>query len=234
MDRSRTSDELRSGRIGRTDRLVIFGLDGTLFRTESVTVPAVQESFESIGLPVPNPDVILSFIGQLGSAMAQWAGQLHPDRDVDRLMAEIDKHELELVRTVGRLFDGVADGLVDLKSEFGALAICSNGGAAYVNEVLDARKIRQHFNLVRYRREDDVSKSGMVKDVVNHFEATLAVVVGDRQDDVRAAKENGLGSVGAGYGFGKKGELDGADAIAESFGRVPDLVRSVFDIIGRD
>ncbi|MDP7532710.1 MAG: HAD hydrolase-like protein, partial [SAR202 cluster bacterium] len=82
--------------------------------------------------------------------------------------------------------------------------------------------------------EDDVSKSGMVKDVVNHFEATLAVVVGDRQDDIRAAKENGLGSVGAGYGFGKKGELDGADAIAESFGRVPDLVRSVFDIIGRD
>ncbi len=213
--------------------LVIFDLDGTLFRTDSVTVPAVQESFESFGLAVPDPDVIIGFIGQPSSAMARWAVETCPAERVDRLMAEIDRRELELVRTVGRLFDGAAEALASLRADYGSLAICSNGQSRYVHDVLDATDIRERFDLGRYRREDDVSKSGMVRDVARRLNAERAVVVGDRADDVRAAKDNGLGSVGAGYGFGGPDELDDADAVAESIGHVPDLVRSVFEKFGQ-
>ena len=213
--------------------LVIFDLDGTLFRTDSVTVPAVQESFKDFGLSPPVPDVILGFIGQPISALARWARETCPAESVDRLMAEIDRRELELVQTAGRLFEGAVEALAALRNDYGSLAICTNGQSRYVHDVLDATQIRQHFDLVRYRREDDISKTGMVRDVVRRLNAQRAVVVGDRADDVRAAKDNGLGSVGAGYGFGSPGELDDADAVAESIGHVPDLVRSLFEGLGQ-
>ena len=42
---------------------LIFDLDGTLFQAESVTVPAVQDTFLDAGLEVPRLELILDFIG---------------------------------------------------------------------------------------------------------------------------------------------------------------------------
>jgi phosphoglycolate phosphatase-like HAD superfamily hydrolase len=52
--------------------LLIFDLDGTLFRTDSVTVPAVQTSFADHGLPVPPRETILPLIGTPGDDLRPW------------------------------------------------------------------------------------------------------------------------------------------------------------------
>jgi phosphoglycolate phosphatase len=47
------------------------------------------------------------------------------------------------------------------------------------------------------------------------------VAVGDREADLRLAKENGLPFVGCLYGFGGEGELDGADVMIEDIAKLP-------------
>lgn len=54
------------------DAVLIFDLDGTLFQTESVTVPAGQDSFRDAGLQVPDSALILDFIGRPMSELAAW------------------------------------------------------------------------------------------------------------------------------------------------------------------
>ena len=51
-------------------------------------------------------------------------------------------------------------------------------------------------------------------------------MVGDRKHDVLGAKENGLACIGVLYGYGSKGELEdaGAIAIAQTVNELKDLL----------
>ena len=44
--------------------LLIFDLDGPLFKPETVTIPAVQHAFRDRGLPIPPLEKIRSFFGR--------------------------------------------------------------------------------------------------------------------------------------------------------------------------
>ena len=52
-------------------------------------------------------------------------------------------------------------------------------------------------------------------------------MVGDREHDVRGARENGLQVIGALYGYGSREELEeaGADWIAKTVEEIPGYVR---------
>ena len=49
--------------------LIIFDVDGTLFETQYVTVPAVQQAFAGFGLPVPPNRAFARFLGNLWKRM---------------------------------------------------------------------------------------------------------------------------------------------------------------------
>ena len=53
--------------------------------------------------------------------------------------------------------------------------------------------------------------------------------VGDRSDDIEAAKDNSASSICAGYGYGTLQEPRDADAIARAPREIPGLVRSMIE-----
>ena len=61
---------------------------------------------------------------------------------------------------------------------------------------------------------------------IEGYDPAATVMVGDRMHDVRAAKANGLRSVGALWGYGGEAELReaGADFLAAAPAEVPGLV----------
>ena len=89
--------------------LVIFDLDGTLFRSDSVTVPAVQGSFTDYGLPVPARETILPLIGTPIDDLRTWVRERCPRSLADELYTEIERRELGLIASEGRLYGGVRD-----------------------------------------------------------------------------------------------------------------------------
>jgi phosphoglycolate phosphatase len=207
--------------------LLISDLDGTLFRTETVTVPAVQQGFSKFGLPIPADEEVFDFIGKPHSDFQDWIRSKCGDDNADELVVTVDRLEIELVASTGRLYPSVREVLDALRSLVGNMALCTNGYQTYVRRVITTHRIDSYFDTVRFRQTSADSKPVMVHTLLAHLGGTPAIVIGDRHDDIEAAHENGALAIAACYGYGSSEELASADAAAHSPAELPGLVRSL-------
>jgi phosphoglycolate phosphatase len=200
------------------DGLLIFDLDGALFRTETVTIPAVREAFAAYGLEPPEDGEIRGLIGTSSAEYRRWLAARCPIALAEHVERFAVQRELALIPEAGELYDGIAGALEALRGAVRALTICSNGPAAYVEAVLDHCSIASLFDVVRPRREDDADKSQMVHDLLAQLDRPrrhCGVVIGDRWDDIEAAHANGLPALGVSWGYADAGELDEADLVID-------------------
>jgi phosphoglycolate phosphatase len=202
------------------DGLLIFDLDGTLFRTETVTIPAVREAFAAYGLEPPEDGEIRGLIGTSSEEYRRWLAARCPIALAEHIERLAVQRELALIPEAGELYDGIAEALAALRGAVRALTICSNGPAAYVEAVLDHCSIASLFDVVRSRREDDADKSQMIHDLLQQIGPVSGgrgpgAVIGDRWDDIEAAHANALPALGAGWGYADPGELDEADLVID-------------------
>ncbi len=204
--------------------LIIFDVDGTLLETERVTVPAVQRTFAAHGLPEPDAATICSFFGKPVEAYEAWLAEQCPPGTAARIVAETNAMELRLIGSEGRLYPGALETLSELLAAGHSLAVCSNGPQDYVDEFLDSHGVGPFMAAVRARGSRRVDKAVMAGEILGLIPARPAFFVGDRHDDVDAARAHGMVSVGAAYGFGGDAEIAGADARIASVTELPALV----------
>jgi phosphoglycolate phosphatase-like HAD superfamily hydrolase len=207
--------------------LVIFDLDGTLFQTQRVTIPAVQQTFASNGLPAPDADEIGSYIGRPPREYYEWLAKYCSPKQSDRIIAETDRRELELVGEVGCLFPGVPEMLADLRASGFHLAMSSNAPDSYFEIVLDTQNLRSWFDPAYCRGARFSSKNEIVGTILRERPARSFAVVGDRNDDIESAHAHGGFAVAVTYGFGTKKELADADKVVDSPGAIADAVKSL-------
>jgi phosphoglycolate phosphatase-like HAD superfamily hydrolase len=205
--------------------LLIFDLDGTLFQAETVTVPAVQQSFQDQGLPIPGQEKICSFFGKPTSEFHTWLHSRCPQEKAAELIATVDSREVALISETGELYPRVLEILATLQALVSQMANCSNGPQDYVERVIGVHGLEPFFEKVRYRQFDQDSKPLMVCELLEQLKSRPAIVIGDRQDDVEAAHQNGLLAIAASYGYGAAEELKAADAAAACPSELPNLVR---------
>ncbi|MBN1827169.1 MAG: HAD family hydrolase [Candidatus Eisenbacteria bacterium] len=203
--------------------LLIFDLDGTLFRGDRGTARAVWETCDRHGLPRPSADAINGYFGRPVHEFHDWFRGMAPGRDMTLFLEEMDRREFDLVAETGELYPGVREMLERFRREF-RLAICSNGSKIYIDTVLESRGITGLFDRVRHRERPEESKPEMAREVLGEIPARPAVLVGDRRDDFRAARDNGIFFIGSAYGFGAPGEIDGADAVVREAREIPAAV----------
>lgn len=212
-----------------TKALIIFDIDGTLFETQRVTAPAVQRTLAAHGLPVPTIEEICAFCGKPVKEYHAWlAAQCRPGT-ADRVIAATDLLELELVRSEGKLFDGVDHMLATLSAQGHALAVCSNAPDDYLDAVLDGHALRDRFVEVRCRGTRPVTKTDMVRELMDVIPRRPVLVIGDRHDDVEAAHANGAMSIAVRYGFGDATEFALADAEVHRVEDIPPAVAWLLD-----
>jgi phosphoglycolate phosphatase-like HAD superfamily hydrolase len=203
--------------------LIIFDIDGTLLETERVTVPAVQRTFAAHGLPVPDHGTICGFFGKPVETYEAWLAEQCPPGMAPRIVAETNALELHLIGSEGRLYDGAREVLEELHARH-VLAVCSNGPDDYVNEFLNAHKVRPLLAAVRARGTRYSGKAEMIAEIKALGLGAPIIVVGDRHDDIEAARANGALAVGAADGFGGEHELSGAQASISSIRELPAVI----------
>jgi phosphoglycolate phosphatase-like HAD superfamily hydrolase len=203
---------------------LIFDLDGTLFRTETVTIPAVRHCFQELGIPVPPEDDIRSFFGKPTLEFHDWVRTISNVKNDSELVDSISRTELELISVTGELYPEIPEVLSILRGSVEKMAICSNGTGEYVPRVLSELCIIEFFDTVSYRGDSGHDKPFMVRELLEFTPGPPAIVIGDRWDDIEAAHENAIGSIAAGYGYGKIDELKHADAVADEPGELTFLV----------
>lgn len=205
---------------------IIFDMDGTLFQTESLLLPAYHKMFDILreeGLysgPTPPEERILSGLGQLLSEI--WKNVL-PDVDeaVHRRASEIlMKLEIEgLEAGISTLYPGVEGTLRKLKERGVRLFVCSNGLEDYIHSIVTVHRLQDVFKGLYSAGGQGIStKVQLLRLLLDHFGIGKTWMVGDRSSDVQAGKENGQTVIGCGYaGFGRDEELKGSDVIISSF-----------------
>jgi phosphoglycolate phosphatase len=214
---------------------ILFDLDGTLFRTETLLETVHHRVFETLraeGLysrPTPPIDRLL---GSLGMLLHDIWKRVMPDGSPEaweRANALLLQYELEeLSEGRGELYPAVAETLRTLRGQGIRLFIASNGLEAYVKSVPQAKGISELFeDKYSAGQYGTSSKDDLVRRLLDAHElnASETWMVGDRSSDVEAGKQNGLFVVGCDYaGFRHEGELDGSDAVIRHFADLLDLL----------
>jgi phosphoglycolate phosphatase len=205
---------------------LIFDLDGTLFRVETVTVPAVKTAFKSLGLAPPTKNRILSGIGKVTQRFYQ---ELLPEgkRNLASVLQTIgSENEILLLRQgKGQLYSGTKKVLGHLRDNGYHLGLISNSSYKYFREIIQAFSLAPFFSHTLCAGETKgFQKRDLIRRIGNLLGGTKAIVIGDRKEDILAAKENGLKSVGCLYGYGSREELEAAEWKIE---KIKDLI-SIF------
>ncbi|MBV9928899.1 MAG: HAD hydrolase-like protein [Acidobacteria bacterium] len=197
-------------------RNVLFDLDGTLTDPAAGIVRCIQYSLETLGLRCPDAVELESYIGP---PLRRTFGTLCQTSDVAYIERAVSLYR-ERFSTVGlfenAVYAGVPQMLADLRAASYRLFVATSKPKVY------AERILRHFSLEGYFVEVCGSElDGRFEDkaelLLNLLERhglapRQTVMVGDRKEDVLAARRNALPSLGITYGYGSEEELLGAGA----------------------
>ena len=224
---------------GLSMKAMIFDLDGTLFQTEKLAVPAFQETFRHLKESgefqgdIPDEEKIHSVFGlthqELWEVLLPEATSALKEK-ADRYMLQ---KELELFHQgKGEIYPDVRETLMKFHQEGWSLFVASNGARDYVRTALETKGLIFLFKGIYTAGEyQTADKADLVRILKNDHKITDGFMVGDRSSDMKAGKENKLFTVGCRYTgypqFGKENELDEADAIIHSFKELQQVVEEV-------
>lgn len=208
-------------------KLVIFDLDGTLFRTETVDIEAVNNALISNGFSPKADDEILGLIGYTLEEAIKKLINTDEETILEKLSKDIMSFEQELIESSGELYEGVI-GLLDcLKDRGYKLCICSNGDKEYVEAIINKFSMYNYFDDVKYSQEG-ITKSQAVATLKNKYSVDRFVMVGDRSSDIEAASNSNGISIGVTYGFGKE-EVLTADYVADTPAEIEFILDNIYN-----
>ncbi|WP_040952582.1 HAD family hydrolase [Gorillibacterium massiliense] len=212
---------------------MIFDMDGTLFKTESILLTAYHRLFDDLrkeGLYSGETPPEERILGGLGMLLEDIWKRVMPDspREVHQRADELLLyHQLACLKLgEGELYPGVAETLQALHHRGIRLFVASNGLEDYVKRIAQHKGVAPLFeNLYSAGEYLTRSKVDLVKLLLDTHGISSAWMVGDRSSDVEAGKKNGLKVIGCDYaGFGGQNELAGSDVRISAFPKLLDLL----------
>ena len=193
---------------------VLFDFDGTLYKgTGELNAWCFARALEEMGLPPADQERIDQSVGLTF-------------RDIARLMTRSEspetlaRFERLTFQYVPRYIEGhvrpekwTAELLDGLKAQ-ASLAICSNAAPDYLLPMTQALDIAGRFDLI-WPYHEGIDKAGAIPRIMEKLGAERAVFVGDRREDVTAARAAGVPVVGVRNAVYPR-ETDGADVAVET------------------
>lgn len=199
---------------------VIFDMDGTLFQTDKILQLALDDTFEHLRAinkwDAESP--IDTFREIMGAPLPKvWQTLLPAHSEEDRQYTDqyfLEKLLVNIREGNGALYPNVPEVFRYLTSKGHSIYIASNGLTAYLNEIIRYYELDQWVTeTFSIQQIDTLDKSDLVGKIVKKYSITDGIVVGDRLSDIKAAKQNGLLSVGCNFDFAQEDELVQADVV---------------------
>ena len=212
-----------------TYKTIIFDLDGTLFKTDTVFIEALREVCLKREIQLQDKEYITRFIGEpMTKICREIFGKNITDIEVESIRDEVRKIEKRMIAQSGMLFEGVVEMLEKLKASGYTLCICSHGSSQYVNNILDTFHIEDKFSFIKSRQEE-FTKSQLVKQILDETRCCSAIIVGDTYNDFQAADDTGCISIGVTYGYGCN-DYEKSDFVAHCSTDIYDIIMKINSI----
>lgn len=214
---------------------ILFDLDGTLWDS----VDAVAASWNLVLEPQAGISITRDELsGLMGLQMPQIAAAILPELSEDeqlRILDECSQSELAyLAEHGGILYDNLEETLTELAEKY-RLFIVSNCQSGYIECFLKAHRLEALFDGFECWGNTNLSKGENIKRVIEQYNLSSTVMVGDTVSDCNAAEYAGVPFVFARYGFGEV-ETDRCAAIIDSFGALVPLFCSselLWSVVGK-
>lgn len=199
-------------------QIILFDLDGTLTESGEGITKCVQYALSRFGIEEPDLEKLQCFVGPplLESFMA-YAGLSREDAE------KAVEYYRERYNTTGiyenRLYPKVRELLELLKVNDKILGVASSKPEVYVRKILEYFRVDGYFRVLVGSELDGrrTGKAEVIEEALRRldldWQRDSVLMVGDREHDVKGARECGIQCIGVTYGYGSREELEKAGAV---------------------
>lgn len=209
---------------------LLFDLDGTLVNSSRTIAVCIDYALDKLGMLPDDAPRVETWIGlPLLDIFRDHFGLEH--EPAESAIAHYREHYEFLAQAGSEVYDGIHDALSGLRNAGFRLFIATVKPTPVAEKVLGDLGLRAYFDGVAgastgHERRD---KASIIAYALAEFglEPHRSLMIGDRDQDVLGARQNGLPCVAVTWGFGSTGELEQAGpafSIAHSRELVPLLV----------
>lgn len=210
---------------------IFFDLDGTLTDSQEGIKASLRITLDHYGVKKTDEE-LKPFLGPaLWESLPKYAG--FKEEDVKPAVEIFRKHYFETGIYINKVYPGVVELLEKLKAAGKHIVLATGKPEVQANIVLNHFGLMKYFEFVGGSTLDPSrSKKGQV---IAHAMKNLnlgeedkrrIIMVGDRDNDINGAHENGLEVAAVLYGYGSQEEFDkaGADYVCESIEDLGELL----------
>lgn len=201
---------------------IMFDLDGTIVESDKGVISSVLFALEELGITVDENQDMKKFLGPpLFYSFTTFLGL--DENTTEKAIALYRKHYEAKGHLESPVYQGVEDTLKELKERGKTLLVVTS------KPLNMARKIIKNIGLIEYfvdiigptPEEKTIEKDEMIRRAFKRHGITSgreAVMIGDRQFDIWAAKKNKVDCIAVLYGYGNREEFEreGADFIVKN------------------
>lgn len=195
---------------------IFFDLDGTLTDSGQGITNAVAYALKRFGIENPDPATLYKFVGP---PLIQSFGKYYGLTEEQGWQGVLYYREYYMDRGIyeNRVYDGIEEVLKKIRKAGRRLVVATAKPEEHAKIVLDHFGLTDYFDLVAGAALDETrtKKPEVIAYALEKCGITdrsQVVMVGDRDDDVKGAKQNGIACIGVLYGYGGEEELRGAGA----------------------
>lgn len=195
-------------------RYLLFDLDGTLTDSKPGIMNCFRYTADVMGVSMPDkpecllgPPLDLSFVKFFGldKARAEIAVKTYRDRYGREGLFE------------NSVYEGIPEMLSQLRASGFKLGVATCKAQVFAVRILEKFGLAQYFDCIGGAGIDGsrTSKSEVISYVLEGMgnpDKSLALMIGDRDNDVAGAREAGIKCMGVLWGYGSQEELAGAGA----------------------
>jgi phosphoglycolate phosphatase len=193
----------------------LFDLDGTIADSSLSITRSLHYAFTHEGFECPPIEQLHSIIGPPFEIGLPRLGI--PADDVPRVIARYRERYEDIGIAETEIFAGIHDLLLALVAEGVTLALATAKPEDSARRIVEHLGVDGHLTVVAgatYSQERR-GKSAVITHALHQLgvvEPQRTVMIGDREDDVIGAHQNGLRAIGVLWGFGDRNELESAGA----------------------
>lgn len=222
--------------------LAIFDLDGTLVDTAADLVSSLNFTIAAAGLAPVTYDDLTHLVGQGARVMIKRAFALReaelPEAEIDPLYDRFIAHYRAEMPGESRPYPGIVKALNALSQAGVTLAVCTNKTEILAVPLLDKLGLTSYFKAItcgdtfEFRKPDARHILGTIEKAGGDPDRTI--MVGDSINDILAAKNANVPSIGVTFGYTDVPMADlKPDVVIDDFAALtPDLVGRL--LAGRD
>ena len=201
---------------------VLFDLDGTLTDPALGITNSVVYALRKDGRPVEEREKYLCFIGPpLHNSFKKYCGAT--DEEATRLIRYYREYFADKGIFENGVYDGIPELLAELKNRGTRLILATAKPELFMHQIMERFDLAQYFDFmagctIDEKRAEKEEVIAYVLETQGITDLSNVAMVGDRENDIRGARLNGITAVGVLFGYGSREELvsAGAELLAET------------------